>query len=181
MAGWMNSDGLYVKFGSDEGDLSRGGHFAVDDNYHICEFIVSYNDLLSDTSAVLGSALKSTDGSFGVVMPASAYIEEVEVLAQEAFTSSGTIGSATFELGLKKASDRSTELDDNGFLTTSFVGSSFDAVGEKTVVRIGTTGAGALIGTALSENGVITCRNSAHATHPYTAGKFRIRIKYFYI
>ena len=180
MAGWMNSDGLYVKFGADEGDILKGGHFRLAANSHVCEFIIDYTDLLSATSTILGAATAATDGVFGVTMPKSAVIEEIETIADTAFTSSGTIGSSTLELGLKKSSDRSTELDHDGFLTTSFVGSSFDAAGEKAVIRIGSTGAGALIGTALSENGVITCRNSAHGAHPYTAGKLRVRIKYYY-
>ena len=180
MAGWMNNDGLYVKFGSDEADLVKGGHYHTDSN-HICEFDILYTDLLSATAAVLGSALATGDGSFGIAFPDGAVTEEIELLVVEAFTSSGTIGSATLELGLKKASDRSTALDADAFTTTSFVAGVIDAVGEKTVIRVGSTGAGSSIGVATTENGVIAVRNSAHATHPYTAGKVRVRIKYNFL
>jgi hypothetical protein len=180
MAGWMNSDGLYVKFGLDEADLAKGGQRIDGANKYSTEFTIDYTDALSATSAVLGSALATTDGAFGVSVPKGARIEAVEVIVETAFTSSGTIGSATLELGLKKASDRSTELDHDGFLTTSFVGSALDAVGERSYVVVGSTGAGALLGTTISENGVIALRNSAHASHPYTAGKARVRVYYFF-
>jgi hypothetical protein len=114
------------------------------------------------------------------VLPEGLRIEEVEVFTQTAFTSSGTIGSATFVLGLKQRADRSTELDHDGLLTASFVGSSIDAAGEKTVVRVGSTGAGALIGTTLSQDGVIVIANTQHGSHPYTAGKAVVRIRGYY-
>ena len=180
MSTWMNSDGLFVKFGSAEADTIKGGHRQLDDGRHVCEFIVDYTDALSATSAVLGSASASNDGSFGVTMPEGARIEAVEVIAEAAFTSSGTIGSATLEMGLKKASDRSTALDEDAFTTTSFVAGVLDAVGERTYVVPGVTGAGSGIGTTLTENGVVCLRNSAHASHPYTAGKARVRVFYYF-
>ena len=182
MAGWMNSDGLYVKFGGDEADLIKGGHMIDGANKHQLELIVDYTDLLSATAAVLGSASVTTDGTFGITMPKGARIEAVETVVQAAFTSSGTIGSATFVFGLKKASDRSTELDHDGFFTTAATGTvlGLATVGSRIYTVVGSTGAGALLGTNISENGVISVSNSAHATHPYTAGKLRVRISYFF-
>lgn len=181
MSTWMNSDGLFVKFGAAEGDFIKGGHRKIDGlNKHVCEFTIDWTDALSATSAVLGSASAGTDGSFGVTMPKGARIEAVETLVESAFTSSGTIGTSTLVLGLKKASDRSTELDHDGFLTTAYVGSKLDAAGERSYQEVGTTGSGALIGTTLAENGVITLSNSQHGSHPFTAGKLRVRIFYFF-
>jgi hypothetical protein len=182
MAGWMNSDGLYVKFGGDEADLIKGGHMIDGANKHQLEVIVDYTDLLSATAAVLGSASVTTDGTFGITMPKGARIEAVETVVQAAFTSSGTIGSATFVLGLKKASDRSTELDHDGFLTASATGTALGlaTVGSRVYTGNASPG-GALIGTTLAENGVISVSNSAHATHPYTAGKLRVRLYYFFV
>lgn len=178
MATWMNTDGLFVKLGTSEADVAIGGHYEIDGGRLMAEAIIDYTELLSATSAIVGSIGKP--GSFGLVMPKGARIEAVETIANTAFTSSGTIGSATLELGLKKASDRSTALDHAGFLTTSFVGSSFDVVGERNYIVPGSTGAGALIGTDLSENGVLCARNSQHASHPYTAGQLKVRIYYFF-
>ena len=155
MAKWTNSDGLVVKFGGDEGDPLKGGTITTSSGDYHAEFTVDYTDALSATYSVLGSADTTKDGALGVQIPEGARIKEIEVVTVTAFTSSGTIGSATLGLGLKKWSDLSTELDHDGFLTSSFVGSAIDAVGETTVVRVGSTGAGALIGTTLSEDGVI--------------------------
>lgn len=177
---WMNTDGLLVKFGLEEGADARGGEVS-DALRHEVEFIVDWTDALSATNTILGN-VGTVDGgktgSFGVVFPKGAFIERIETIALSAFTSSGTIGSSTMVLGLIKASDRSTELDYDGFTTASLVGSTFDAAGETNSIIVGSTGAGALIGTALSENGVLCVANSAHASHPYTAGKLKVKIWY---
>lgn len=182
MAKWTNSDGLVVKFGTDRGDPLKGGQLTGNTGVYISEFTVDYTDALSATSAVLGSASGTYDGALGVQVPEGARIKAIETIVQTAFTSSGTIGSATLELGLKKWSDLSTQLDDDGFFTTSVTGTvlGLATVGSRVYTTVGSTGAGALIGTTLSEDGVITLRNSAHATHPFTAGKLLVRLEYFY-
>lgn len=172
MGTWLNDDGLFIRYGSEEAANARGGEISMP-NQHVVEFDIDYTDALSATAAILGRA----DGSYGVKVSEGARIEEVEIVVLTAFTSSGTIGSATLEIGLKKVSDE-TDLDADAFTTTSFVGSSLDAVGEKTVIRVGSTGAGSALGTTLSESGLVAVRNSAHASHPFTAGKARVRVVY---
>jgi hypothetical protein len=177
MGTWLNSDGLYIRYGADEADNAIGGvKNNVDGEYEI-EFELPFSDFDSATA----SLPHGTD-SFGLVVPKGARIEEVETIVQTAFTSTGTVGSATIVLGLKQASDRSTELDHDGFTTSSFLGSTagIGTVGTKHFVRVGGTGAGALLGTTLSQNGVLVASNSAHATHPLTAGVLKIRLRYFY-
>lgn len=183
MSTWMNSDGLFVKFGGAEGDRVKGGHLSPVGDLYSVAFDIDYTDALSATSAILGSAAATTDGSFGIELGEGARIKGIETIVTTAFTSSGTIGSATLELGLKKSSDRSTELDHDGFLTTSATGTvlGLATVGSRVYTTIGSTGVGALVGTSLSENGVITLRNSAHGSHPFTAGKLRVRIEYFFV
>lgn len=181
MSKWTNGDGLVVKFGGSEGDAVKGGVvLAGSDGVYKSEFIVDSTDALSATYSVLGSASASTDGGLGIQIPEGARIKAIEVVVVNAFTSSGTIGSAVLSMGLKKWSDLSTELDHDGFLTTSFVGSALDAAGERSYVTPGSTGAGALIGTTLSEDGVIVVANTAHATHPFTAGKARVIVEWYY-
>lgn len=180
MSKWVNGDGLVVKFGSSEGDPLKGGTIKSFDNVYRTSFVVDYTDALSATYSVLGSASATTDGALGVTVPKGARIKAIEVVTQTAFTSSGTIASSTFSVGLKKYSDLSTELDHDGFLTASFVGSSIDAVGERSYVTIGSTGVGALVGTTLAETGVICVANTAHGTHPYTAGKAIVTVEWFY-
>lgn len=135
-------------------------------------------DALSATAAILGSASAATDGGLGVMIPKGAFIEEVETLVLTAFTSSGTIGSATLEMGTILASDRTTAGVAGLLTTTSFVGSAFDAAGEKNVLRIGSTGVGTGVGATVAANGYVAVRNSAHATHPFTAGRLLVRVKY---
>ena len=174
---WMNSDGLYVKFSKEEADVAKGGAVVTAGGLHVVEADIPYTELLSATNAIVGSV--GNPGAFGIRVPEGARIQAVETLVTTAFTSSGTIGTSTLVLGLKKASDRSTELDHDGFLTTSFVGSKLDAVGERNYQEVGTTGSGALIGTTISETGVLSASNSQHASHPYTAGVVKVRIYFF--
>lgn len=173
---WLNSDGLFVKFGKEEGVSAKGGGVSTcDDRAQVISFTVTWDQLTASTQ-ILGATSVDQSGSIGVVLPKGMYIEEIEIIAEQAFTSSGSIGASTFVLGLIR-SDRSTELDYDGLTTASFVGSLINANGEKNVVRSGSTGAGALIGTTLANNGYITVANSAHAAHPYTAGKLVVRVR----
>jgi hypothetical protein len=172
---WMNGDGLFVKFGREEGVPAPGGEFAIPDRgRHVIEFTIDYTQVLSATTAILDAT--GGAGSFGVLIPQGFIPELLDITALVAFTSSGTIGSSTLVIGTKKASDRSTELDHDGLTTASFVASVLDATAENTLVKVGVTGAGDDYGVAYTENGVITVANSAHASHPYTAGVARCRL-----
>lgn len=178
MGTWSNGDGLYIRYGSDEAEIAKGGQLSTDGSLHEVEFVLPYTDFDSATA----SLPHSTD-SFGIVIPKNARIEEVETVVDTAFTSSGTIGSSTFVVGLKKASDRSTELDHDGLLAAAATGTvlGLATAGTKTVVRVGSTGAGALLGTTLAENGVIVVSNSAHGSHPHTAGQIAVRVRYRFL
>lgn len=177
---WLNSDGLFVKIGIEEGVSGRGGEYATpDQGRHVIEFTIDWKDCLSATAALLGSVATTANpvvGTFGVLVPEGFIPEEMETTAVVAWTSSGTIGTADLEIGLKKASDRSTVYDADAFTTTSFVGGVFDAADEKVIVKIGATGVGSAYGIALTENALVTVRNSGHASHPYTAGVLKCRL-----
>lgn len=178
---WMNTDGLFVKFGKEESAKSRGGEFNRIDKHEL-QFEIAYTDVLSATAAVLGSVADPAGaavGTFGVVVPKGARIEALEIIVKTPFTSSGTIGSSTLVIGTKKSSDRSTELDHDGLTTSSFVAGVLDGAGERTYVVPGVTGAGDDYGTTTAESGVICVANSAHASHPYTAGRAVCRLFYF--
>jgi hypothetical protein len=181
MTKWVNSDGLIVKFGADEGHQVLGGHLQPFNDLHSMEIKIPYTEMASATYAIIGSVGSTTKGALGVVLPEGARIHSLSVFVETAFTSSGTIGSSVFSLGLKKMSDQSTELDHDGLLTTSFVGSALDAAGEFTEVKVGSTGAGALIGTTLAEDGVLVGANTAHATHPFTAGVAVVKVYYYFV
>lgn len=174
---WHNGDNLLVKFGREQGNVSKAGEYSTLGPLNISEVIVDYTDAGSATAAIVDGT-STNAGPAGLLIPEGARIEAVEVIVETAFTSSGTIGSSTLVMGLIKASDRSTELDLDGFTTSSFVGGVLDAVGERTYIVTGTTGAGAFItaDAAVSEAGYFCVANSAHASHPYTAGRAKVRI-----
>lgn len=173
---WTNADGLYVKFNNEEGAVARGGMRTNPDGIHVVEFVVDYTDALSATASILGSASGTTTGSYGVMVPKGYWIEELQLITEDAFTSSGTIDTSTLVLGFI-GDDRSTTYDVDGLTTASFVADgTLDAAGLKTVLRVGSTGAGTLIGEELANDGVIVVANSAHATDPYTAGSVRVRV-----
>lgn len=170
---WFNNDGLYIRYGTEEAALARGGEIAEGDVHEIL-FDINYTDALSATTAIIGASA----GSYGIVVPEGARIEGLELVVVTPFTSSGTIGSSTLVIGMKKDSDLSTELDHDGLTTSSFVCGVLDAAGERVYVVPGVTGAGDDYGTTLAESGVLCVANSAHASHPFTAGKVRCRLKY---
>jgi len=181
MSAWtlgVNDDGLRIKFGTQEADKAAGGFSRTGGDHEYVEFDIDYTEVLSATDAIVGSV--GNPGAFGVELPEGARLLKVETEVETAFTSSGTIGSATMLIGTKKSSDRSTELDHNGLLTASATGTALGlaTVGTTTTIGVGDTGAGAQLGTTLAEDGVITASNSAHGSHPYTAGKLRVRVFY---
>lgn len=172
---WTNSDGLYVKFGTEETAVARGAEYTNDIGQHVIEFVVDYTDALSATASILGSASGTETGSYGVMVPKNLFIEAVETFVETAFTSSGTIGTSTLVMGLIR-DDRSTTYDVDGLTTASWTGGNLDAAGERVYLVVGGTGAGALIGTELANDGLIVVANSQHASHPFTAGSVRVRV-----
>ncbi len=176
---WTNNDGLYIKFGVEEGQVGKGGTYLVDGPLQVTEFKFDYTDCVL-ASAILGTKdgpTGVTAGAAGILFPRGVRIEQVEVVAETAFTSSGTIGSATLDIGLIR-NDRSTAYDDDGFVA-ALAFSALDSVGEKNVITKGSTGAGAFIGTTLANSGWIVLNNDQHASHPLTAGKGIVRIYHY--
>lgn len=171
---WINKDNMAVKFGRDEAQKVAGGEVQSFGNKHVIEFDFPYTEVQSATKAIVGSV--ANPGALGVILPKGLYIDYLEIEATEAFTSSGTIGSSTLELGLVKASDRTTDYDADGLTSTSFVGSAFDTAGEFTQMKIGTTGYGSAIGTTLTEDVIVSALNSQHSSHPYIGGKMKVRV-----
>lgn len=174
---WTNADGLVVKMGLEEAVENKSGEFSTLGPNRVSSFVIDFSEMLSATAQVLGT----TTGPLGAIIPAGARIEEIETVVETAFTSSGTIGSSTVVLGLARL-DRTTELDNDGFTTTSATGTALGlaTVGTKTVIRKGSTGAGALIGaaTGLANAGYLVVANSAHASHPFTAGRLIVRVSW---
>jgi|CXWL01.1.fsa_nt_gi hypothetical protein len=162
---WLNVDGLLVKFAQEEGAKAKGGTYSTLGALQCTEIKVDLTDLTS-TAAIVGAT-----GSAGVLLPGGIRIEEIEVVAETAATSGG---AATLDIGLIDT-DHTTLIDDDGFVVALAL-TAIDAAGEKNVLRVGSTGAGALVGTTTSSPGYLVASFNAAA---YTAGKVVIRIYYY--
>lgn len=165
---WFNSDGLLVKFGTEEGVAGIAG--TLEDAFSSLHEAVVYVNLLS-LGVTPGATSTILDDN--VFIPKNARLQEIEIINITAATSAG---SPTLDVGLIKR-DRTTELDYNGILAAQAM-TSHDAAGETTVVRVGSAGAGALLGTTLTDTGggyIVANYNTA----AYTAGRLRLAIRYF--
>jgi hypothetical protein len=165
MAGWMNDDGLYVKFGTEEGVSSHaaGTYASPVGGVTITEVDIVLSSLTA-TETILNDA---------VWIPANAHILWVDTITVVA-AATGT----AIDVGLIDQ-DRSTEIDYDGLLAAwpaangSVVGETVRFTEAHTVVA-GATGTGALVGTELTNTGYVSAsRTDATA---FTAGKIRVQI-----
>lgn len=163
MGTWTNNDGLYIKYGVDEATAGTTGEFMVTDgNKHLVEIrIASMAALTDSTQNILDQH---------VVIPKNARIEYVEILTTTAVTSGG---SAVLDLGLQRL-DRSTELDYDGLLADAPI-ADYNALGETKRYQVGVAGAGALMGTVLTNPGYLV---ATYDTAAFTAGAVTIRLAY---
>lgn len=158
---WLNKDGLYLKYGTEKATTNKGGEFHNDGPLHCLEVKIDLTTLTSSATIV----------SDAIFFPKNARIEEIHVIADTAATSGG---SATLDIGLQQT-DRSTEIDYNGFVA-ALAKTAIDASGEKNKITVGSTGAGALIGTTNSTVGYLTAN---YNTASFTAGVVFVRIFYY--
>ena len=169
MGTWMNSDGLYVKYGTSEGvsTFKAGEYEDTIAGMTILEITVPLTSL-TETETILSDA---------VFIPANAFINWVETVA--------IVGAATgvaIDVGLI-ARDRSTAIDYDGLLAAAPT-SNMNTAGETSRYQVavtiptGLTGTGALVGTEVTTAGggyVSASRTTATA---FTAGTIKIRIAY---
>jgi hypothetical protein len=161
MGTWTNSDGLYIKFGTDEATVGKGGEYRTNTSLREVELEITLSGLT--TTGVVQSDTVS--------IPNGYRIEEVEVFTETAATSGG---AATLDIGLIDQ-DRSTSFDDDG-LVAAMALTAIDTAGEKSVLRVGSTGVGALVGTTLSNTGLIV---ASYNTAAFTAGKVVVRVRFY--
>ena len=164
--GWMN-DELYVRFGVAKANPASGGSPSVDGRWNIVEAEIADFSDLTTTAQVIGT--EGGSDAFGVVIPAGARIEKVELVMETA-----AVTGTSLDVGLLLASDRATGLDEDGLIAAGAT-ATFDADGDIVEYIQGSTGHGALIGTTLSANGVLV---ASHNTTAYTVGKGTVRVYY---
>lgn len=158
---WTNSDGLYIKFGQEEGAVGTAGEYRTNALERVTEVVITL------TSLATSAAIQDQH----VTIPSGARITKVKVINEVAATSGG---SAVLNVGLQRL-DRSTELDYDGLLAASAL-ADFNSAGETKEYAIGVSTVGALVGTTLSNPGYIT---ADYDTAAFTAGKLRVQIHWY--
>lgn len=160
---WTNNDGLRVRFGTEEGEVGKAGFYAANrQNERMAEFVVTLTDLADATDLILSDT---------VTIPNGARIRMVRVINEVAATSGG---SATIDVGLVDQ-DRSTAIDVDGLLVDAPI-ADWNAAGETKDYIIGVTGVGALVGTTVSNTGLVV---ASYDTAAFTAGRIRIQVFYY--
>lgn len=158
---WVDNTGLLWKYGTEQTVTSTGGEYVTTGELREIEIKV---DLTTLTEA-------ETIINDNIWFPAGVKIEEVEIYVDTA-AATGT----AIDIGLVRASDRTTEIDFDGIVAAAATATL--TAGAKLRLIKGSTGVGALVtnGTAITNVGHITCsRTSATA---FTAGVIRVRIRY---
>lgn len=159
MVGTLNADGLFVKYGLDKTIPNRSGEYKTYGDLREVEVTIDLTTLTATPKIV----------SDQLFFPTNVRIEEVETFATVA-----AVGASTLSVGLIKT-DRTTAIAATGFLAVSPL-ANIDGLGEKTVYRFGTAGAGTLVGTVSGTLvGYVTATGTAT---PFTAGTVVVRIRY---
>jgi hypothetical protein len=162
MGKWLNADGLYIKWGTDEAEHGTSGAYAdIVAGTHIVEAVIDLTKLSTSAQTILDDNAR---------IPKNYRLDKVEYVVDTAATSGG---AATLDVGFVSAADRSTEVDHDGALAAVAL-SAINAVGNSADVRKGGTGAGAKVGATVSTSAVSLLVAKA-GTAAFTAGKVRVR------
>ena len=166
MGNWLNSDSLYLKFGTDKATANKAGE-------NVTVGALREIEVKIDLTALTQSETVQSDQVF---FPIGARIQEVETIAI-----TGAVTGTAIDLGLIRT-DRTTEIDYDGLLAAAPT-ANMNSAGERSLYQVavtiptGLTGTGALVGTTTSNVGYITCsRTDATA---FTAGLIVVKIRYF--
>lgn len=160
---YLNDDGLLVKLPAGASFVNRGGNHQSSDGKHMTEVFIDLSALPTAASGDEQIVLEN------VVIPSGAFIEKVEVFVTKEPT---TAGAPNLDLGFVKT-DRSTELDFNGLLAAADAFEAGTDLGVLVTYDTATTEAGALIGTQLTDDGILT---ASADTADWTAGVIRVRV-----
>lgn len=171
---WNNPDGLMVLFGPDKARASRGGAYSrLADGQHMVSVIVDLKGTATAggtfPTAASGNELILADNVF---VPNGAFITKVRVTVLKEPTTSG---SPNIDFGLVDQ-DRSTEIDFNGFLADADAFETGTDLGAVVEYTLGTTEAGALIGTKITNTGLLTASPSSA---DWTAGVVKLDVEYY--
>jgi hypothetical protein len=163
MASWLNSDGLYIKYGQTESATITGGEYAAmsEGSMHYIEFEITPEVLNTLTGPIF---LSDT-----LLLPGDCFLFKAEFEVEVAFDSTGE--AATVDFGLYDT-DRTTAYDEDG-IDAAIAEADIDAVGDTIACN------GALVGTRLANN--TPCYVTADVdTELFTAGLGRLKIWYYF-
>lgn len=175
----VNKDGLFLRFGIEESASSKGGTYSTLGPLEVTEYKVDASDIQSATTTA-ATRLGAVTNNVGIQLPKGAVIEKIQFVVETAFTSSGTLASATLVLGMV-ADDFTTVTSTNGLTTASLLASALtlQTQGFEFDVKVGTTGAGTFLGAPLAASGYPAISNSTHGSNPLAAGKLAIRFFWY--
>lgn len=169
MGSWLNNDGLYIEYGPDEVTVVDGGEYKAFGALHEVEIEIDLDALSTSAETILSDT---------ITIPNGARIEKVVLVVETAATSGG---SATLDFGLIDQ-DRTTELDYDGLVAAlalaemSDAGAVIEFMNGADSTPAGESGDGALVGTTLSNTGLLTA--SAN-TAVFTGGRLKARIYWY--
>lgn len=159
---YYDGDGLLRKYGTYKAIANPAGEYKTYGPLRTVECKVT----LANLTTTVGQTVMSDQVFFPKLR-----IESVDLEVETAATSSG---SATFDIGLIQT-DRTTEIDYNGFIAAEVLSGVLDTVGKKIIYTAGVSKAGALIGTTTTNVGYIVANAN---TAVFTAGVVYVRINY---
>ncbi len=162
MTTWVNSDGLEVKFGTEQYDPSQGGALGnVGGDGELMEVIVRGDEVPTADAPI----------NIDIQIPDGAFLDTATLYVTEAFLSAG---AATLDLGI--FSD-----DGDGTYTVVDADGIDAAVAKATLVADAKIVCdGALIGTTLDTNTRNLVLSYGFGTAAFTSGEARLVVKYRY-
>ena len=159
---WVNNDGLVVLFDKEEATDSLAGELPASGAYRTVQVVIPDLTTLGTASTLLDDFTSIPDG---------ARIAKVTVITDTAVTSGG---AAVLNIGLLKL-DRSTAIDADGLVAALPI-ASFNAAGETVELTAGVTYGGALLGTTITDAGLLY---ADYDTAAFTAGAIRVLIDFY--
>lgn len=162
MATWINDDGLEVRLGTTEAEVTRGGELPSAGDMRKFEFNL--------TLTALGSTSALVPDTTGILIPSGFVLHKVKIITETAATSAGN--AATINLGLIRQ-DKSTTYDVDGILA-AWDPDDPTVAGETVEVVEGSSGSGVLVGAVLANSGYLV---ADYDTEAFTAGELRIVIE----
>ncbi len=168
---WLNSDGLLVKYGIQEGIPGKVGEYQ---DTHLGDAVINVE---LDYSLFTGvTATNAVIVDYNTLVPKGAIIDHIVVVTDKAFNTLTTI-----DMGLVRE-DMTTTYDEDGLIVTLPL-ASINSVGERTeIVSTTSTYPGALwnasTGTALANAGYIV---ASYAGTAPTTGNLKVKIAYHII